>query len=86
MLKIYFELDELEALRSHIGAFRLFLQRNKLVSESMRTVYLNQIKFIQRIIRLEPRDTAAREKLKSDLQATTQVADKSWVEEKVAEV
>lgn len=84
-LKIYYELDEVEALRSHISAFRLFLKRNKLVSESMQTVYMNQIRFIQRILRLEPRDTAARAKLKADLETTTQVADKSWVEEKVAE-
>jgi hypothetical protein len=85
MLKIYFELHEVEALRSHISAFRLFLKRNKLVSDSMRTVYLNQIKFIQRILRLEPRDPAARERLKADLAVTPQIADKSWVEEKVAE-
>lgn len=86
MLKIYFELDELEALRSHLSAFRLFLQRNKLVSESMRTVYINQIRFIQRILRLQPGDVTARAKLKADLGTTAQIADKSWVEEKVREV
>ena len=85
MLKIYYELDEVEALRSHINAFRLFLRRNKLVSESMRTVYLNQIRFIQAILRLKPRDATARAKLKTDLEGTTQIADKNWVMEKVAE-
>lgn len=84
-LKIYFELNEVEALRSHISAFRQFLNRNKLVSESMRSVYLNQIRFIQRILRLKPRDAEARTKLRSDLEATAQIADKSWVEEKVRE-
>ncbi|HLG04103.1 MAG TPA: hypothetical protein VI731_10945 [Bacteroidia bacterium] len=45
LLKTWFELDETESFLYHASAFRIFLKRNKLVSDYQRTIYQNLIRY-----------------------------------------
>ncbi|MEZ4771626.1 MAG: hypothetical protein R3D00_00505 [Bacteroidia bacterium] len=49
LLKIYYELEENEALHSLFHAFSESLRRNKTISPYQRTVHLNLIRFVRRL-------------------------------------
>lgn len=51
MVMIYFEQGEEEALLSLLAAFRVFLRRNKLVSEGNRAAYTNFLNLVQALYR-----------------------------------
>lgn len=88
LLKTYYELGEIEPLLSLIDAFRIFLRRNKLISEYQRTVYSNQVKFVKKAmnIKLKPINNDSVSNLKNDIETTKQVADIKWLLQKVNEL
>ncbi len=77
LLKIYYELNEREALLNHLETFRVYLIRNKLISDNMRRVYQNQVRWLRRLLRT--RSVEKTKWLLSELEQTGQVADKSWL-------
>ncbi len=83
LLKVYFELEELEALDSLIDSFRIFLRRNKLISAHHRTNYLNLTRFVKKLSRLRPDDQKKLERIKAEVAATEQVADMDWLRGKL---
>lgn len=85
LLKIYYELHEIEALDSLIESFRTFLRRNKLISASHRTNYLNLILFVKKLSRVRYGDRKRIAKIKADFEATRQIADADWLREKMSE-
>ncbi len=85
LLKIYYELHEIEALDSLIESFRTFLRRNKLISEGHRTNYLNLILFVKKLSRVRYGDHKRRLKIRADFEATRQIADADWLREKLGE-
>ncbi|MFN8395958.1 MAG: hypothetical protein U0176_15080 [Bacteroidia bacterium] len=85
LLKIYFELHEIEALDSLIESFRTFLRRNKLISDSHRTNYLNLILFVKKLSRVRYGDHKRLLKIRADFEATRQIADADWLREKMGE-
>ena len=52
LMKIYFELNEQEALDALIHSFRNYLTRNKLASAYQRKIHLNLLKFVGRLNKL----------------------------------
>lgn len=83
LLKIYFELDEIDALDSLIDSFRIFLRRNKLISAHHRTNYLNLARFVKKLSRLRPGDHKKLHLIRSEVAATEQVADVDWLRGKL---
>lgn len=51
LLKTWFELDDTDSFFYHAGAFRIFLRRNRLVSDYQRTIYLNLIRYSTQLMR-----------------------------------
>ena len=49
-IKIYFELEETDALMSALEAFKVYLRRNRTISDSVRTIYMNFVRFVNRIL------------------------------------
>lgn len=84
LLKIYFELDDTETFFYHTTAFRIFLRRNRLVSDYQRTIYLNLVKFTSKLFRAGSvrRKIAAVKKLAAE---QPQVADLAWLLKKIEE-
>ncbi|MFM2189863.1 MAG: hypothetical protein RL491_249 [Bacteroidota bacterium] len=81
VLKCYYEMQDTDALNYHLSAFRLFLSRNKLVSEYQRTIYRNLIKFAGKLMNAKgnPEKINA---LKIEIENTKQIADLNWIKRK----
>jgi hypothetical protein len=86
LLKCYYELDEFEPLLSLIDSFKIFLRRNKVLSDYQRRVYLNMVKFVKKLvgIRLGGRKTLT--DLQVEIEATREVADLRWLLGKVGQL
>jgi len=85
LLKTYYELEETEPLLSLIDAFRIFLRRNKLISDHHRTIYLNQVKFVKKMLGIKIRAGKSKKihELKEEVESTKQIADMKWLREKI---
>ena len=68
LLKIYLELEEYEALESHLNSFEIFICR-KNITNPHRANYLNIIKLSRKIIQLNPHDKAAKAALRKEIEA-----------------
>jgi hypothetical protein len=79
LLKTFFELDEFDALQSLAHSFRVFLNRNRELSDQRKKLYLNLISFILRIYKANFSSTEDRKTLREELAVTTDVADKGWL-------
>lgn len=85
LLKIYFESREVDALDSLIDSFRIFLRRNKVISDHHRTNYLNLIRFVKKLSRLRPGDSRRLKKIRDEVAGTQQLADVNWLRTKLEE-
>ncbi|MBP8753845.1 MAG: hypothetical protein KBH39_06450 [Chitinophagales bacterium] len=84
-IKIYYELDEWMSLQSALEAFRVYLRRNKTLSENMKTTYSNLVKFIDKLSRIQKGENAKLEKLLNKIDETKQIADIRWLKTKVGD-
>lgn len=78
LLKTYFELDETESFFYHASAFRIFLRRNKLISDYQRTIYLNLIRYSSQLVRaggIKRKVAAIRKKVEEN----RNIADLNWL-------
>lgn len=82
----YYELDEFDALESHIDAFKVFLGRRKDIPQVRRKNYLIHLKYLSRLIRLIPGDKKTIGKYISDLNAETKVINSDFLLEKAYEL
>ncbi len=85
LLRTYYELDETEPFFSMIDSFNNYLKRNKLISESQRTSYLNFVKYVKKLmqIRLGSKMTAA--ELKAEIEDVKHVGNQQWLLQKIEE-
>lgn len=84
LLKCYFELDDEETLLYHLAAFRIFLSRNKLISDYQRTTYRNLIRFTNQLVRNSNNQKKIQSVLR-EIDEVKQVADIGWLRRKVNE-
>ena len=85
LLKVYYEQGEVRALDALIDSFRVFLHRNRLISDAHRTNYLNLVRFVKKLSRLRHGDRKRLAAIQAEVEATGQVADIGWLREKLAE-
>lgn len=83
LLKTYYELDEYLALDSLIDSFRIYLQRNKVVSADVKKQYLNVLRFVKKLSRLAPYDREGLRKIREQVAACRSLADKQWILNKI---
>ncbi len=86
LLRIYYELEEVEPLWSLLDAFQVYLRRNKLISDNQKTIYQNLIHFVKEATRIRKGDKEAAKKLKEKIEKTKQVAYLQWLMKKVEEL
>ncbi len=86
LLKTYYELGEDMALDSLIDSFGIYLRRNKQISSDVRRQYQKVLRFVRKMFYLPPGDKAGARKLKEELLAAQNLADKKWMLEKVEEL
>lgn len=83
VLKSFFELDETESFYYQASAFRLFLLRNKSISEYQKTIYRNLIRFLTAIHRAGI-SKAKLNKIRVELMQEKNVADLNYLLRKIA--
>ena len=94
LLKIYYELDEIEGLQSLIHAFQEWLRRNRTLSAYQKEVHQNLLKFLRKLqlIRIRyqvsgwKRVAKAMDRLRIEIHQTQRISQKAWLEEKWSEI
>lgn len=81
ILKCYYEMQDSDALNYHLSAFRLYLSRNKEISDYQRTIYRNLIKFAGKLMHVQGFPMKA-QALRQAIEDTKQIADLNWVRRK----
>jgi hypothetical protein len=85
LMKSYYELEEYEALFAFEKTFKNYLRRNKQLSALQKTAYRNLITFTGKLAKLRLKRHKPDESLRSQIQKTAQIADKSWLRRKLDE-
>jgi len=62
------------------------LNRNHNIPENRKNLYRNFISFTKKLAKLTPKDEKSKQKLMAELEQTSNVASKSWLLEKLAEL
>ena len=86
LLKTYYELGEWQPLYSLKDSFRILLGRKRAITPQQKSNYLNLLNFSMRVFRADVKDASKLRKLKQEIVAANNVADKSWLMEKVNEI
>ena len=86
LLKTYYELGEWQPLYSLKDSFRILLGRKRLITPQQKANYLNLLNFSIRVFRMDVKDKPKLRKLKQEISIASNVADKSWLMEKVNEI
>ena len=82
-LKIYFELYEIDPLLSLLDAFKVYLKRNKLISNYMKTSYRNLIKYTQKALRIADGDKDKWKVLHASVKEVKHIASYTWLIEQI---
>lgn len=77
LLRIYYDLDEIDALLSHIDSFKVYIKRQKNIGYHG-VNYLNLIKYTTKIIK-NNKNKKILEKIKSEIIVEKNVAEKDWL-------
>jgi hypothetical protein len=85
-MKTYYELGEYQPLQSLKESFRILLRRKKLISEQNQTNYGNFARFAMKLYRIDVKNKKQIASLRKEIESTGNVADRSWILEKLAEV
>ncbi|MEQ1747418.1 MAG: hypothetical protein ABMA02_18450 [Saprospiraceae bacterium] len=81
LLRSYYELGEHKALDSLLTSFSAFLRRQKDLGYHQE-LNLSLVRFTRHLLELRPGDKKGHEKLREQILATEQVAEKAWLLEK----
>lgn len=76
LMKIYFEKKEEEALFSLIFSFKLYLKRNKLLTQNAKRPYENFVKFLHLITKSQHKSMLS---LKDQIESTEVCTEKRWL-------
>lgn len=77
-LKIFYELEAFDALEAQLNALQVFLRRREAISYH-RENYNNMLKYLRRLVEINPYDRKAIAKLKADMEREVVVAEKQWL-------
>ena len=77
-IKLYYDMQEIPPLLSSLDSFRVYLRRNKIISEKMKTVYSNFIKYTDKAIRYANNKPKLKQ-LGEELKENKLVADINWL-------
>ncbi len=82
LLKMYYELDEFDALDSLLASMSAYLQRKKVMGYH-KTNYKNIISATKKLLKVKPYDKAQKEKLKKEILGTNPLTEQKWLLEQL---
>lgn len=80
LLKIYYEKQETEAFWALQASFKVFLQRNKLISKEVKAPYVN---FARLLYQMQKYGSRQKQELTDAIENTPMLADRSWLAQQV---
>lgn len=88
LVTIYFDTDEDMALDSLLDSFKTFLHRHKEVTDTRRSHFLNFIKYVRKLMRLNPGDKTEIAKIYAEMEEDKKVgiASINWLYEKIKDL
>jgi hypothetical protein len=75
---IYFENNDFQALQSHIESSKIYLHRHK-DTGYYHDMYVNFFRFLEKIQKINMRDTKAKEILRGEMTSTQLLAERDWL-------
>ncbi|MEM6965371.1 MAG: hypothetical protein AAF573_11440 [Bacteroidota bacterium] len=78
LLRIYYELEEYDALFSHLDNFQVYVRRRE-VSDFHRKNYLNAIRLVKKLVTLPKFDKDGREALRKEIEAEEVLTERAWL-------
>ena len=85
LLKSYYEQNAVIAFASLVDSFKMYLKRNKIISDDMRKRYINFLKYIDAIQKTIKGNNEKLLKIKQKITEDKQTVNKSWLLEKTNE-
>lgn len=82
LMKMYYELDEWQALDSLLTSVKRFIQRKKMMGYHQEA-YLNIVLFVRKLLELNPYDKVAKAKLQQEIEAISVLGEKEWLLEQL---
>lgn len=79
LLKMYYEMDEQDALDALLSSFKILLLRKKKIIGYHQQHYLNTLRFVQKLSRLNFNDRAAVERFRKEVTEQSQLLEKEWL-------
>jgi hypothetical protein len=86
LMKTYYELGEYQPLQSLKESFRILLRRKKLISAQNQANYGNFARYTMKLYRADVKNKTQIKSLRKEIEATGNVADRSWILEKLQEL
>ncbi len=86
LLKTYYELEDFEPLLSLINTFKVYLKRNKLISDYQKTIYNNLLKFVRKLTRIKMGSKKSVADVQQEMEGVKQIADTTWLKQKIKEL
>lgn len=83
LLRIYFELQEIEPLWSLLDSFSTFIRRRKKELGYHTENYSNLIRFVRKMLKVDLRDKKIKALLQGEIEETQRVAEKKWLLEQL---
>lgn len=80
--KIYYEINEISLLQSHLNAFRIYLSRHKEIAYH-KEHYENFIKYVQRILNLNVKSIKILEEIEENVSKEKFLYEKKWLLEQI---
>ena len=82
-MKTYYELDEDQALEALIESFRVLLVRTTKIPKDLKTQYLEFLKYLKKLIYLNPYEYSDFDKFKEQIVNNPKIARKKWLLKKL---
>ncbi|MDZ7876824.1 MAG: hypothetical protein U5L45_04095 [Saprospiraceae bacterium] len=88
LVAIYYELDLDDALMSQMDSFKTYLHRHKDIAENRRVLYLNLMKYVRKLLKLNKGNTDEIDNIKKEMEEDRKIgiASEKWILEKLAEL
>jgi len=85
LVKIYYELGEFKLLDSFLDAFQIYLRRKKGIASHKKN-YWNMIYYMQKLMKVNPFNAAAKTKLKERIATEPVLLERKWLLEQLGRI
>jgi hypothetical protein len=86
LMKVYYEMNEFDSFFSLVDAFKIYLRRNKFISDFQRETYHNFILIMNRLMKVKSGKNEMSLALHEEVCSTRPAADLSWLKLKSKEL